>query len=416
MSKKSSATPEPEPEPEKKPEVPPEEASKDPSAKEAEKAARKAKKEEELLEKNRQAQMDQLRKIMGLGPDQLYYAGERTVDVEVISTGNEEVDSILTPDEYEKHGHGGLPRGFICEFYGPQAGGKSSLAQMIAATVTKRRGNVLWLDVEGSFYDQWAEKNGIDRKYLVKLDPGAGLYGEFYMDELEKGVKSGIFQLAVLDSLAALMPRIMMDAEITKETIAARARLLSKTIPRLVGAAKTGKCAIILINQIRQKTGISYGNPEVTPGGEAPGFFSSIRVRLNRLGKKDRGIYLNGEEIGLRTHVQTIKNRFGPCYKEAMLPLYYGSEKPSPLDQLIDMAMTKKVVKIVTSKDEHDPTQTFSLKGFAHLTDLNSFDDFRERLNPEALVEIGKRLREKKAIITPEMEKFLQEKQDEIGK
>lgn len=418
MSKKNTN---PQPEPEEAPKPPEksdeERAAEAKAAAEAEKAAKKAKKEEEIIEKNRAAQMDQLRKIMGLGPDKLYYAGEKTIEIDVISSGNEEIDSILTPDEYEKHGRGGLPRGYICEFYGPQAGGKSSLAQMIAATVTKRRGNVLWLDVEGSFYDKWAEKNGIDRKYLVKLDPGAGLYGEFFMDELEKGVTTGMFQLAVLDSLAALMPKIMMDADIEKETIAARARLLSKTIPRLVGAAKTGNCAIILINQIRQKAGISYGNPEVTPGGEAPGFFSSIRVRLKRLGKKDRGIYLNGEEIGLRAHAQTIKNRFGPCYQEAMLPLYYGSEKPLPIDQLIDMAMSKKVIKIVTSKDEHNPTQMFSLKGFPHLTDIPTFDDFRERLTDEAILDMGKRLRERKGVvITPDIDGFLKEKQAEVDK
>ena len=383
------------------------------ASKEAEKAARKAKKEEEILEKNRRAQMEQLRKLMGMGPDQLYYAGEKSVQIDVISTGNEEVDAILTPDEYAKHGKGGLPRGYLCEFYGPQAGGKSSLAQMLAATVTKRRGNVLWLDIEGSFYDVWAEKNGIDRNYLVKVEPGAGVYGEYYMEKLETGIKSGMFQLAVLDSLAALMPKMMMEAPLEKDTIAARARLLSKTIPRLVGMAKEKNCAVILINQIRIKTGISYGSPETTPGGEAPGFYSSIRVRLKRLGKKDRGIYLNGEEIGLRAHVQTIKNRFGPCYQETLLPLYYGMEKPSPMDQFMDLAMQKKIVKIVTSKDDDDPVQMFTLKGYPHLTEVNGFDDFRKRLDDGTLSVIGQRLREKKGVvIPPDVDNFIQEKMD----
>jgi hypothetical protein len=172
----------------------------------------------------------------------------------------------------------------------------------------------------------------------------------------------------------------------------------------------------ILINQIRNKTGPIYGSPETTPGGEAPGFFSSIRVRLKRLGKKDRGIYLNGEEIGLRAHAQTIKNRFGPCYEEALLPLYYGAEKPSPLDQLLDLAMQKKIIKVATSKDENDPQQSFSLKGFQNLMDLNSFDDFRERLivNSKAIFEVGKRLREKKGVvINPDIDKFLAEQAKE---
>lgn len=391
-------------------------AAEEVSAKEAEKAAKKAAKEAEIIEKNRRAQMEQLRKIMGMGPDQLYYAGEKSVKLDLIGTGNEEIDAILTPDEYSQHGTGGLPRGYLCEFYGPQAGGKSSLAQMLAATVTKRKGNVLWLDVEGSFYDVWAEKNGIDRNYLVKVEPGAGVYGEYYMEKLESGVKSGMFQLAVLDSLAALMPKMMMEAPLEKETIAARARLLSKTIPRLVGVAKEKNCAIILINQIRMKTGISYGNPEVTPGGEAPGFFSSIRVRLKRLGRKDRGIYLNGEEIGLRAHAQTIKNRFGPCYLESMLPMYYGAEKPSAMDQLIDVAITKKVIKVSTSKEEHEPTQFFSLKGFPNLSDLDSFDEFRDRFisDKKAIIEVGKRLREKKGVvINSDIEQLLKETEKE---
>lgn len=417
MSKKHNNEQVPEPEnapvPEKSEE---QKAAEEVSAKEAEKAAKKAAKEAEVIEKNRRAQMEQLRKIMGMGPDQLYYAGEKSVKLDLIGTGNEEIDAILTPDEYSQHGTGGLPRGYLCEFYGPQAGGKSSLAQMLAATVTKRKGNVLWLDVEGSFYDVWAEKNGIDRNYLVKVEPGAGVYGEYYMEKLESGVKSGMFQLAVLDSLAALMPKMMMEAPLEKETIAARARLLSKTIPRLVGVAKEKNCAIILINQIRMKTGISYGNPEVTPGGEAPGFFSSIRVRLKRLGRKDRGIYLNGEEIGLRAHAQTIKNRFGPCYLESMLPMYYGAEKPSAMDQLIDLAITKKVIKVSTSKEEHEPTQVFSLKGFPDLSDLDSFDEFRDRFisDKKAIIEVGKRLREKKGVvINSDIEQLLKETEKE---
>lgn len=417
MSKKHNNEQVPEPEnapvPEKSEE---QKAAEEVSAKEAEKAAKKAAKEAEIIEKNRRAQMEQLRKIMGMGPDQLYYAGEKSVKLDLIGTGNEEIDAILTPDEYSQHGTGGLPRGYLCEFYGPQAGGKSSLAQMLAATVTKRKGNVLWLDVEGSFYDVWAEKNGIDRNYLVKVEPGAGVYGEYYMEKLESGVKSGMFQLAVLDSLAALMPKMMMEAPLEKETIAARARLLSKTIPRLVGVAKEKNCAIILINQIRMKTGISYGNPEVTPGGEAPGFFSSIRVRLKRLGRKDRGIYLNGEEIGLRAHAQTIKNRFGPCYLESMLPMYYGAEKPSAMDQLIDVAITKKVIKVSTSKEEHEPTQSFSLKGFPNLSDLDSFDEFRDRFisDKKAIIEVGKRLREKKGVvINSDIEQLLKETEKE---
>jgi recombination protein RecA len=417
MSKKHNNEQVPEPEnapvPEKSEEH---KAAEEASAKEAEKTSKKAAKEAEIIEKNRRAQMEQLRKIMGMGPDQLYYAGEKTVKLDLIGTGNEEIDAILTPDEYSQHGKGGLPRGYLCEFYGPQAGGKSSLAQMLAATVTKRKGNVLWLDVEGSFYDVWAEKNGIDRNYLVKVEPGAGVYGEYYMEKLESGVKSGMFQLAVLDSLAALMPKMMMEAPLEKETIAARARLLSKTIPRLVGVAKEKNCAIILINQIRMKTGISYGNPEVTPGGEAPGFFASIRVRLKRLGRKDRGIYLNGEEIGLRAHAQTIKNRFGPCYLESMLPMYYGAEKPSAMDQLIDVAITKKVIKVSTSKEEHEPTQSFSLKGFPNLSDLDSFDEFRDRFisDKKAIIEVGKRLREKKGVvINSDIEQLLKETEKE---
>jgi recombination protein RecA len=417
MSKKHNNEQVPEPEnapvPEKSEEH---KAAEEASAKEAEKTSKKAAKEAEIIEKNRRAQMEQLRKIMGMGPDQLYYAGEKTVKLDLIGTGNEEIDAILTPDEYSQHGKGGLPRGYLCEFYGPQAGGKSSLAQMLAATVTKRKGNVLWLDVEGSFYDVWAEKNGIDRNYLVKVEPGAGVYGEYYMEKLESGVKSGMFQLAVLDSLAALMPKMMMEAPLEKETIAARARLLSKTIPRLVGVAKEKNCAIILINQIRMKTGISYGNPEVTPGGEAPGFFASIRVRLKRLGRKDRGIYLNGEEIGLRAHAQTIKNRFGPCYLESMLPMYYGAEKPSAMDQLIDVAITKKVIKVSTSKEEHEPTQSFSLKGFPNLSDLDSFDEFRDRFisDKKAIIEVGKRLREKKGVvINSDIEQLMKETEKE---
>jgi len=371
-----------------------------------------AKKKAHIQEKNRLAMMEQLRSLTGLNENDLYYSGEKNEEIEVISTGHEEVDSVLTPDIYEKTGKGGVPRGFICELYGPVQGGKSSLALMLAGSVTREKNVVMWADVEGSLYPDWAERHGVDRKYLATISPAAGRYGEWYLDHIEKGIGKGIVKLLVIDSVAALLPKVMMEADIEDDKVAALARMMSKAMPRFVGIAKQGNCAIVLINQVRSKAGRAamFGNPETTPGGGAIGFFSSIRVRLQRPGKNDRGIYLHGEEIGMRSHIQTVKNRFGRCFMESILPIYYGSQKPTMMDQLLDMALVKKVVSSKTSKDELNPKQYFTLKGFPKLTNVDGFDAFRKDLDVDALREIGRRLKEKKgAHLTPELEKYVLE-------
>jgi recombination protein RecA len=361
-------------------------------------------------DKIRRAILEKIRRASTFDEDEIRFADEKMDKIDVISTGFAELDKILTPDLYEKSSQGGIPRGYVCEFFGPYAGGKSSLGLMLAATVTKAGGYVFWVDAENSFVDDWAKKHGVDTSHVVKAEQGKGRSGEDFLTELDAMCQTGVFSLAVVDSVAGLAPKAILEAELAAEArVGAQARMLSRALPKLIGSAKQGNTAVIFINQIRMKIGVMYGNPETTPGGEALKFFSSLRVRLSQVGsRKDRGIVKEGEEIGIRSNIQVVKSRFGPPFREIVLPIYFTADRPKPIELLLDMALTSKVIRCRTKKRGEDSVQSFSLEGFDKLSGVEGLDDFKEKLDVLAIREIAKRLEDMKIALMPDVRGFVE--------
>ena len=360
--------------------------------------------------------LEQIRKAMGISEkDEAVHLADKHISIkDVISTGMADLDRLMTPMFYEKEGRGGLPRGFCAEFFGPYAGGKSSLCMKLAATVTQRGGFVLWMDPEGSFVKEWAEQQGIDTKLLIHIDSSSGTIrtGEDYLQKLESVVRKGLVELAVVDSVTALQPQEVLDQVLEKEArVGAPAKMMSRAMPKLIMAAKEGNCAIVFINQIRQKVGIVYGNPETTPGGEALKFYSSLRLRLAQITNKNgRGITKDEEDIGIRTTVKIVKNRFGPPDKETIMPIYYGKIKPHPLDIVLDAALSLKIVKSRSSKQSNgEMVQTFSydpVDSSIQPIKILGMDEFKKVLGSIAIKEIAKRVSDELPF-DPEVNEYL---------
>lgn len=376
------------------------------AAKEEQELDKARKKADQSAEKTRMAMLEQLQKT--LGKDGISFASDSPAFPDVISTGNAPLDRLLTPDIYEKTGKGGVPRGVVAEFYGPYSGGKSSLCLMLAKTVTQAKENVLWLDCENSFVNSWAESQGVDLDRVLKVEQSIGKSGEDFLQALEQSVVKGYFTLAVVDSVAGLVPKGILDSDMNEEArIGALARMMSRALPRMATAAKAGKCTIIFVNQIRQKIGVMYGNPETTPGGEALKFFASLRIRLAQIGsKKERGIVKEGEEIGIRSNIQVVKSRFGRPYRECVLPIYYTSERPKLIELLLDECLVNKVIKCKTKKRDDDSVHYFTLDGIPDLTGVEGLDEFKDRLKAEHVKEMVKRLQDMKIGIDAEIVAF----------
>jgi len=346
----------------------------------------------------------------------LSYADDRKKDFDLISSGDTELDRILAPDIFEERNVGGVPRGFLCEFFGPEAGGKSSLCMMLAADVTKRGGMVLWVDAEGSWVEYWALNHGVKLENVVIIETGKS--AEDYFGAIKTAAASGNFELIVLDSMASVQPKNVQDTDLEKETrIGALARLMHRVCPQLSAAAKAGNCAIILINQIRQKI-VMFGNPETTPGGLSLKFFASLRVRLSQVsGKNGRGIIKNGEEIGIRSNVQVVKSRFGPPFQETVLSIYYTDEKPHAYDILIDLALKKKVVKCKSQREKggEEMIQFFTFPKSENLRGIAGIDEFKIELRkyPEEVKlvynDIVEKLAEDGKVIDADVTKFINE-------
>lgn len=336
-------------------------------------------------------------------------ASQRVRPVSVISTGEEELDRIITPSIYEEQGVGGIPCGFLCEFYGPTGGGKSSLCMNLCASVHKEKNNAYWVDAEGSFVEEWAKIRGMDLDRTGISD--TGLSGEQYIKEIIHVAESGKFKIVVVDSMTALQPKNLKFGDLEEDPrVGAKALMISRAAPNLIGAAKKGNCAIVFVNQIRYKIGIKYGNPETTPGGEALKFAASLRLRLSQLSSSEgRGIIKDGEEIGIRSNVQVTKSRFGPPLRETVVSFYYTSERPHPLDMILDMALSSKIIKTRTRTKDNERVQHFTLDGNEELKGIPGIDTFKYELvqRPDLIKDIVRRLKEEtKKTIDPEVAKY----------
>ncbi len=275
-----------------------------------------------------QLTLDKIEK--GYGKGTIMKLGDKAIaDVPSISSGSISLDLAL--------GIGGFPRGRVIEIYGPEASGKTTLAIHVIAEAQKSGGIAAIVDAEHAFDRFYAEKLGVDIENLLISQPDNGEQALEIVDHL---IRSGAIDVIVIDSVAALTPKSEIEGEMGDSKMGLQARLMSQALRKLTAnISKTNTCCIF-INQLREKIGVMFGNPETTTGGNALKFYSSVRVDIRRIGQLKEG----EEVIGNRTRVKIVKNKLAPPFKKAEFDIMYG-EGISQIGEIIDMGVDHEVIK-----------------------------------------------------------------------
>lgn len=263
------------------------------------------------------------------GKGSIMKLGERpAVDVEPIHSGSLLLDQAL--------GIGGYPKGRIIEIYGPESSGKTTLALHAIAEVQKQGGRAAFIDAENAIDPVYARNLGVDIEELILSQPDSGEQGLNIMNML---VDSGAVDLVVIDSVAALVPQAELDGEMGDLQVGAQARMMSKAMRKLAGIMNHNECTAIFINQLREKVGVMYGNPETTPGGRALKFYASVRLDIRKA-----DVIKNGSDmIGNKVRVRVVKNKVAPPFKTATLEIIYG-EGISYISELIDLCVDSDII------------------------------------------------------------------------
>ncbi|WP_333784893.1 recombinase RecA [Thermocrinis sp.] len=251
------------------------------------------------------------------------------VKVETISTGSLSLD-IAT-------GVGGIPRGKIIEIFGPESSGKTTLALHIIAEAQKNGGIAVFIDAEHALDPKYAQKIGVDLDNLYISQPD---YGEQALEIAESLLRSGAVDVIVVDSVAALVPKDELEGEIGEAHVGKQARLMAQALRKLKSLAHNANAAVIFINQLREKIGVMFGNPETTPGGRALKFFADMRLDVRRIGDAKEG----ENKIGSRVRVKVVKNKLAPPFREAEFDMIYG-EGICKLCDLVDTAAEIGIIK-----------------------------------------------------------------------
>ena len=272
--------------------------------------------------------MQQIERTYGKGSIMRF--GDNTVsNVEAISTGSLALDLAL--------GIGGLPKGRIIEIYGPESSGKTTLALHVLAQAQKAGGEVAFIDAEHALDITYARALGVKVEDMLVSQPDTG---EQALEITEALVRSGAIDVIVVDSVAALVPRAEIEGEMGDSFVGLHARLMSQALRKLAGAINKTNCIVIFINQLREKVGVMYGNPEVTTGGRALKFYASVRIDVRRIETLKNG----SEMIGNRTRAKVVKNKMAPPFREAEFDIMYG-EGISMLGELIDLGVKLDLVQ-----------------------------------------------------------------------
>ena len=299
--------------------------------------------------------------IMRLGDD-------IPVNVEAVPTGSLSLDIAL--------GIGGVPRGRIIEIFGPESSGKTTLALHIVASAQALGGEAAFIDVEHALEPAYARALGVNIDELLISQPDTG---EQALEITEALVRSGALDVVVVDSVAALLPRSELEGEMGDSSVGVVARLMSQALRKLAGTVSKTNCIVIFINQLREKIGVMYGNPETTPGGRALKYFSSVRIDVRRIETLKNG----SEMIGNRTRAKVVKNKVAPPFREAEFDIIYG-EGISKVGELVDLGVKLELVDKAGAWFSYGETRVQGREGIK--------DYFRT--HPEAAAELEQKIRD----------------------